>query len=90
MRKIKNWFWVAFLGIGGVLDFATDLLPEALKYFDIDQKYVNYLRFALFVFTLIKLKTELPTRNATKLKRKAKNLKNKEDGNGAVVPSKGF
>lgn len=67
MRKIKNWFWTVVLGIGGILDFANDLLPEALKYFNFDEKYANYIRFGLFAFTLIKLKKEMPSQNVSKL-----------------------
>jgi hypothetical protein len=67
MNKIKNWFWTAVLGFGAILDFANDLLPEALKYFSFDEKYANYIRFGFFVFTLIKLKKEMPSQNVSKL-----------------------
>lgn len=81
MNKIKNWFWTALLGLGAILDYANDLLPEALKYFNIEEKYANYIRFGLFAFTLIKLKKEMPSQNVEKLYDKVGEKAAKQESN---------
>lgn len=73
--KIKNWFWAVFFAVGAVLDYTIDLLPEALKYFHIEEKYVNIIRFSMFAFTLIKIKLEMPSQNPEKLEQKIQSKK---------------
>ena len=79
MKKIKNWFWTVVLGLGGILEFANDLLPEALKYFNFDEKYANYIRFGIFAFTLLKLKKEMPSQDVSKLMDKVAAKADKEN-----------
>lgn len=51
--KLKEWLLPILLAIGGILDFTIELLPYAVSFLNVDQKWVNIIRFSMVLVTAI-------------------------------------
>ena len=74
LRILQNWWLLVLLAAGAILDYGFDALKPLLQELNIDDKYINCIRLAMVLFSIIRMKLALPTQNADKLQKEVNKL----------------
>ena len=67
IRKLKNWALPIAAMVLPIVEFANGFLYEFAETLNIDKKYVNVVRIAVYILTIVIIKKEAPTQNPDKL-----------------------